>query len=107
MTASPLRHARLQVRNGETPVVEVVFSGAAHCDLFLADGEAKRSLKTFLLNAVGKEKSFTLDFSVANATEPAPEPIAVPDSPEALVQKEPIIKTLLNLFEGRVLDGSA
>ncbi len=107
MTASPLRHSHLKVRPEETPVVEILFSAAAHHDLFLADGEAKRALKTFLGGVLETGTVFVLVFSAVEAGRETALAASSPENMETLMQREPIVKTLLDMFEGRVLEGPA
>jgi len=118
MTASPLRHSELRFRAEETPGIEIVFSEAAHHDLFLADGEAKRGLKTFLTGRLEGKPNFVLMFSVSeeprdavsavssSGTQTKNRAASAEKSMEALMQREPIVKTLLDMFEGRVLEDS-
>ncbi len=105
LTASPLRYSHLRIKPEETPVVEIVFSGSGHHDLFLADGEGKRSLRNFLAASLEADSIFTLAFAFEEPVGGTSKSAPVTEGLNVLLQREPIVKTLLDMFEGRVLEG--
>ena len=103
-TAGPLRGSRLKIEPGENPVLEVIFSNISQHDLFLSDPKNKTDLRAFLISRLQAETPFSLEFSANNSGLPATAPVSGPESLDELCRREPIIKTLLDLFEGRILD---
>jgi hypothetical protein len=105
-TAGPLRHSRLHLAQekvpGDPPLLEVVFSGPHQHDLFLADGENRKGLWTFLGRRLAPGAAFGLAFRVDESAEGGS--VYPAESPSALLQREPILKTLVELFEGRILN---
>jgi hypothetical protein len=111
-TSSPLRHSRLALANpgeGGTATLQVVFANEHHHDLFLADGDNRKSLRAFLATRLGPATPFALTYTAAAAHEgsvngSAPKAIHPAESTEALIQSEPVIQALIRMFEGRVLN---
>jgi DNA polymerase-3 subunit gamma/tau len=106
-TAGPLRHSRLCVsveRPGEPPLLEVVFSGPHQHDLFLADSDNRKSLSAFLTLRFAPGSAFGLSYRVEESGDGVDISIHPPESPQAMLQREPILQTLVNLFEGRILN---
>jgi DNA polymerase-3 subunit gamma/tau len=104
-TAGPLRHSRLRLTEkvaGDPPLLEVVFSGPHQHDLFLADPENRKTLSAFLRAKFTPGAAFGLGFDVDASAEGAV--LHAPESPSALLQREPILQTLMQLFEGRILN---
>jgi DNA polymerase III subunit gamma/tau len=104
-TSGPLRHSRLRLTEkvaGDPPLLEVVFSGPHQHDLFLADGENRKTLAAFLRAKFPPGAAFGLGFEVDPSAEGAV--LHPPESPAALLQREPILQTLVDLFEGRILN---
>ena len=105
-TAGPLQGSRLKIVSGENPVLEVVFSNISLHDLFLSDPKNKNDLRAFLISRLDAETSFTLDFKAESSETPPTFSPASLEGIDDLCRREPIIKTLLELFEGRILDRS-
>ncbi len=103
LTASPLYHSRLRLRAGDPPDLAIDFADAPQRDLFLADGENKRALQVFLAGEVGAAAAFTLSFDVDPEAATHDAAATAPDGLESLLRREPILQTLIELFEGRVL----
>lgn len=122
-TSSPLRHATLDCRTDaqtHETTLEVAFANEHFSDLFLADAENRKSLRHFLASRFAPGTAFALTFSVAGAAaSPGDDPMAGPvdrnnpgDAPgfghpattRDIIEKDPIIQTLIELFEGRVLN---
>ena len=104
-TAGPLRHSRLRRTEnvpGDPPLLEVVFSGPHQHDLFLADADNRKTLWAFLRSKFAPGDAFGLSFAVDESAEGAS--MHPPESPAAMLQREPILQTLVNLFEGRILN---
>jgi DNA polymerase-3 subunit gamma/tau len=107
-TSSPLRHSRLDWKDGETGTLEVTFAGAHYHDLFLSDGENRKSLREFLASRLAPGTQFTLAFSGGEAGEgEAPATIRTihpAASAQALLEEEPGLRKLIEVFEGRLID---
>jgi hypothetical protein len=105
--AGPLLQSRVAVLPGDPVAVSVTFSGPGARELFLADGDNKKALRDFLASLLGRETSFVLEF----AASAAPDPVRIDSPPhgngQAWIENEPIVKTLVEMFEGRVLDVSS
>ncbi len=97
------------MEESESPTFEVIFSDPHQHDLFLADKSNKNTLRTFLSGKLAPASAFTLTFSVSPAPVSTP-PAGVGGTGQGGgedLQNRPIVKTLLEMFEGRVLDVSA
>jgi hypothetical protein len=106
-TSSPLRHSRLDFKDGDPVTLEVTFAGAHYHDLFLSDGENRKSLREFLTARLAPGTLFTLAFSGGEAGDAAPAPIRAihpAASAEAVLQEEPVVRELIEVFEGRLID---
>ncbi len=125
-TSSPLRHATLSFTSGaageENAILEVAFANEHYSDLFLADADNRKSLRAFLATRLEPGTPFALTFSVAGADREdapggdvdgsapgtsgtaAPFGHAHPAGTREIIEKDPIIQTLIGLFEGRVLN---
>ncbi len=112
-TSSPLRHSRLDFKEGAPATLEVVFANAHYLDLFLGDGENRKSLRAFLGARATRGSEFTLAFSAmeTDGETPAPATAARPIRPihpvasaEAVVEEEPMVRKLIEAFEGRLLN---
>src|SRR5690606_33437621 len=119
---SPLRHSRLAfkdgLKDGDPATLEVVFANEHQHDLFLADGDNRKSLRALFSARLAAETSFALTFSAETAAGGAAngsagsaggaggsiKAILPAESAEAVIQNEPVIRTLLEMFEGRVLN---
>ena len=105
-TAGPLRGTSVTVTTGENPVVDIRFSNATQREMFLTEPKNKTDLRAFLVSRLEAHTPFALEFSSGNSDAPLPPSAFGPESLDDLCRREPIIKTLLDLFEGRVLDGT-
>ena len=106
LTSGTLRQSRLVIRDeDENLTVEVVFSAPAHCELFLADKDGKRDLKNFLTGKLESDVRFALAFSADEKKSESPEFFPESETLDDIIRREPIVKTLLDLFDGRVVHG--
>ncbi len=109
-TSSPLRHSRLDHKKGPPETLEVVFANNHYLDLFLSDGENRKSLRAFLGTRATPGADFALTFSAVEGeaesagSAPAVRPIHPAASPEAVMEEEPMVRKLIEIFEGRLLD---
>jgi hypothetical protein len=106
-TSSPLRHSRLDMKDGDPVTLEVTFAGVHYHDLFLSDGENRKSLREFLTARLAPGTLFTLAFSGGEPGGEAPAPIRTihpAASAEALLEEEPGLRKLIEVFEGRLID---
>jgi DNA polymerase-3 subunit gamma/tau len=104
-TSGPLRHSHLRLTEsvpGDPPLLEVVFSGPHQHDLFLADGDNRKTLAGFLRSRLTPSEGFGVGYALDESATAAT--LHPPESPEAMLQREPILKTLVDLFEGRILN---
>ena len=120
-TSSPLRHSRLirkedkdEAAGGSEGAItlEVLFSNEHHHDLFLADGENRKSLRAFLATRFDTD-AFALVYAhegmgASASEEPGGKTVThaihAAGSVEAAIRAEPVIGTLIEMFEGRVLN---
>jgi hypothetical protein len=111
-TSSPLRHSQLVLKThaeGEPAALDVVFANEHHYDLFLADGDNRKSLRAFLASRFGAGTVFALTYTAVTSEEASANGSSVrsihpAESAEAVIQSEPVIQTLIQMFEGRVLN---
>ena len=106
-TAGPLRGSRLRLVAGAPPALEVIFAHAGQGDLFQSDSKNKQDLRAFLISRLGPTFAFTLSLIQPEKSEvetPANGAMAPAETLEELMLREPIVKTLLEMFEGRILD---
>jgi hypothetical protein len=111
-TSSPLRHSQLVLKThaeGEPAALDVVFANEHHYDLFLADGDNRKSLRAFLASRFGAGTVFALTYTAVTSAEASANGSSVrsihpAESAEAIIQSEPVIQTLIQMFEGRVLN---
>ncbi len=123
-TSSPLRHATLCCRmdaQARGTTLEVVFANEHFSDLFLADADNRKSLRGFLASRFAPGTAFALTYAVAGAPvgdgddsvqgPPGERNDAGqatghghPASTRDIIDKDPVIQTLIELFEGRVLN---
>jgi hypothetical protein len=108
-TSSPLRHSRLDHEDGEPATLEVTFAGEHYHDLFLSDGENRKSLREFLARRLAPGTQFTLAFSGGDVggEGAAPAPIRTihpAASAQAVLEEEPGVRKLIEVFEGRLID---
>ena len=108
-TSSPLRHSVLRCTPGDgSAVLEVAFHNSHQQDLFLADADNRKSLRAFLAERFAPGASFTLTYTAPDSGDgesaSAARAILPAESTEAVVQSDPVIRSVLELFEGRVLN---
>jgi excisionase family DNA binding protein len=71
-TSSPLRHSQLVLKThaeGEPAALDVVFANEHHHDLFLADGDNRKSLRAFLASRFGAGTVFALTYTAVTSAE--------------------------------------
>jgi DNA polymerase III subunit gamma/tau len=127
-TSSPLRHSTLHckpVSGGDTAGLEVAFANEHYHDLFLADADNRKSLRAFFTTRLTPDVSFALTFATAganaengtadaNGANGGADGGALPSgamkshhptvTTQAVIQNDPIIQTVIEMFEGRVLN---
>jgi DNA polymerase-3 subunit gamma/tau len=99
-TSSPLRHSRIVLKHDRAP--------GDPDDLFLADADNRKSLRAFFAARLAPGTAFALTFSAdtaAGAANGTSARVLHPaESAEAVIQGDPALRKLMELFEGRVLN---
>jgi DNA polymerase III subunit gamma/tau len=107
LVGSNLRVTRLEWESGETPALRVVFLDRAMYSLIEDDGDFRKSVQAFLAGkAKGKQDypvRFVLDPEAASAqaSAAAASMAAVSIGPKDPAEREPIIRFIQDIFEGR------
>ncbi len=110
LLGSPLKWCKAEWEpEGETPAIKIIFLQSFAFELANDDPEFKKSLKEFLGAKLEPQEPFRILFdldshaaSLAQTSAPATQSFAA--SMDEIIRKEPIIKRIQDLFEGRLLN---